>query len=38
MNCRIIHGLFAALENSADLNNVCLYIQIVCVSLHILDV
>lgn len=38
INYRIIHGLFAALENSTDLNNVCLYIQIVCVSLHILNV
>lgn len=38
INYRIIHGLFAALENSAGLNNVCLYIQIVCVSLHILKV
>lgn len=38
INYRIIHGLFAALENSAGLNNVCLYTQIVCVSLHILHV
>jgi len=38
INYRIIHGIFAALEDSAGLNNVCLYIQIVCASLHILDV
>lgn len=35
INYRIIHGVFVALENSAGLNNVCLYIQIVCVPAYL---